>query len=174
MTNAIESRQEVLALLRDIRSHYASYHNHKEASAWGGIVLYAVLWSQLFKVANTSSCGLKIAMTIGILLATGITGYFLKKQFYLIYKGASYVAASFFLESDVTSKPNEELNLGIYSPPSKEQRSRTKSNYVLPTILQEKADELNPYGGAFRSAIEKSGYSLLALLLLSGILLTWI
>jgi len=40
---ATVDREEVLDFLGDLLAHYTSYHNHKDAMAWAGVVLYSGL-----------------------------------------------------------------------------------------------------------------------------------
>ncbi len=54
-------KEDVLRYLSDTRSHYASYHNHKEVSAWTGIVLFAALIPQTV----TISVGRQVLAALG-------------------------------------------------------------------------------------------------------------
>jgi hypothetical protein len=47
----INSRDEILKLLKDITDFYGTYHNNKETSAWGGLVLALFFVMQIVNVA---------------------------------------------------------------------------------------------------------------------------
>ena len=50
--STFDSRREIIDLLKDIQSHYGTYHNHKETSAWAGVVLYAFLLVNVIRVLS--------------------------------------------------------------------------------------------------------------------------
>ncbi len=45
-----ENKRKVEEYYENTRKYYASYHNHKETSAWAGLILYVVFCGTITKV----------------------------------------------------------------------------------------------------------------------------
>ena len=89
---------EILKYLADTRAHYATYHNHKEVSAWAGVVLYVAVMVQIVLVKNDALTNRRpvVLLALILILLTAVSVY-LKTQFYLRREAANYVAALLYL-----------------------------------------------------------------------------
>src|SRR5712691_8413127 len=96
------TKADVLKYLADTRAHYAAYHNHKEVSAWAGVVIYVVFAAQIAfardELFNTQAI-VYVAWTLRVVLFLAILGY-LRVQFRLRYEAANYVAALLYLSAE--------------------------------------------------------------------------
>lgn len=165
------SREEILNLLSDIQSHYGTYHNHKETSAWAAVVVYVALLvgfiNAIIKAASISPL-MHEGMTIAILAVGATTLVYLHKQFSLRRVGADYVAACIYLRSEIISKPAEKLNVSKYAPNS-DAVSEMQSSYVLPNEVLKKSRDLKEKGQGSRTVLEKCAYVIVVIVTLVSI-----
>ncbi len=129
-------KEDVLRYLSDTRSHYASYHNHKEVSAWTGIVLFAALIPQTVTYLGgpAGTCGLGVIETLAVLALLALALIFVSKQFESREFAADVVAASFALTAEILHKKEEEIAVLDFSVESSSDKDK-QAPYVLAKVL---------------------------------------
>lgn len=174
-THMPNSREEILKFLGDTQSHYATYHNHKEISAWASLVLYVLLLTQLVSTAEKTiagSCAITV-ISIVVVLVTGISfGVFLGVQFYLRRKAASYVAACIYLQSKYLSAPEKEIEVSKFAPRSIN-HTRIESDRCLPEIVLSEASNVEGGGFNLRKLLEVCVYLVVLLVSVLAIARLW-
>lgn len=170
------SRDEILAYLRDTQSHWAAYHNHKETSAWAGVVLYIPLLALFLNIAGNTTVNtisLRIVATVIFLLTwLAVFGY-LRQQFALRKRSADYVAACFSLRAKIISKPNDKIDPESYSLPKQGNKQMQSSHFLAEAMLKE-ADEMARRGQGARQALEMTAYGITVLALSLALARIWI
>jgi hypothetical protein len=169
------NREEVLKFLSDTQSHWSTYHNHKETSAWAGLVLYVFLLGQIINAVDkgiASSCAIKTATILVILVSGIIICIYLYEQFSLRKRGADFVAACFYLESQFLSNPEQQPKSSDFVPPSSEDK-RLQSSYCLPEIVLSTADKMASKGQGARSKLEYCAYGLVLVISLLALVRIW-
>lgn len=113
------ARDEVIKLLSDLQSHYATYHNHKETSAWVAFALYTGLFVHLIVSEKIVMCRWEtfIAVIVMVIAVIAIE-CFLCKQLSLRREAAGYVAACIYLRAYYLSHPNKEIKAHNFVSPS--------------------------------------------------------
>lgn len=169
-----DSREEILKFLGDIQSFYGIYHNHKETSAWAGLVLYVLLLAQLINAVDrgmTVSCEMKAATTILILVSGIVIWIYLRAQFSARQSGSNLFAASVLLRSQYVSH-EKEVQISDFSPQSSAEEKQ--SSHILPRIVLTTADELASKGGKVRKTLECCAYALVVVVGFLALARVWI
>jgi hypothetical protein len=163
---AIGNRKEILEFLRDIQSHYGTYHNHKETVAWGGVVLFSGLLAgvtALFFGHDAQSmltCSVRSGFSFAIIAALLICLLYVKKQFDLRKQAGDIVAACIRLRTEMVGNPARQINLEDWVLPMIGNVSM-QSSHVLPRAVKETAEQLAQAGGRSRVVLESCAYAIL-------------
>ncbi len=168
-------REEILRFLYDTRSHYATYHNHKEASILAGIAFFFVLMGQLIVAISRgefSSCLVKVILTFFIVALLKIMVLFLRTQFALRSEAANIVAACFHLTTEILSQPEITIELGDYSLPVSSD-TNMQYKHVLPKRLLERSDQMSRLGQGARIKLERFLYGLVGVMSMAVIVVLW-
>lgn len=174
-THMPNSREEILKFLGDTQSHYANYHNHKEVSAWAGLLLYVALLAQFISTAEKIIAGSFTMTVISIVVVpvAGIfLGVFLGVQFYLRRKAASYVAACISLRSKYLSEPDKEIEVSKFAPPSSK-HTRSESDRCLPEIVLSEAGNMESGCFKWRCLLEVCVYGVIVLVSILAVTRVW-
>ena len=154
-------RTEVLQYLNEIRSHYASYHNHKEVSGWAAVAVFLVFASQFFGPffrGEIDTCAKKVFVVLVLVALAAVVTWYLKGQFNLRRVGANNVAAAFYLKTDLIGNPTTTITPSDYGlRPASDPKMQYK--YVLPRKVLETSDDLENKGAGARKNLEKLAYA---------------
>jgi hypothetical protein len=166
----------VLDLLKDLQSHYGTYHNHKENVAWAGIALFVVL---VAGIANTLrqadlSCVARAGTSLVVIGACVVCWLYVYEQFRLRRRAADLVAACVRLRSDVVSNPAVTVAASDWAPPSQVAAAGMQSMVMLPQAVLNAADNLATAGQSSREWLENCAYALLLGLAVSLLVAIWI
>lgn len=168
-------REEILSYLEEIRSHYSTYHNHKEASAWAAVAVFlgliALFLGALFRheldVLKEKQLAVSIIATVALVFSI-----YIWKQFCLCRIAASNVAAAFYLKTQLIGKPKQKIIPGHYDlRPSTE--PKLQYLHVLPRAVLEKSDEFKNKGTGERTALEWLAYAMVWLPIAVIIFMLW-
>lgn len=137
MAEEVSTRKEVLDLLKDLQSHYGTYHNHKENVGWAGVALYAVL---IVGIANALrqlelSCLVRAGASLIVIGVCVVCWLYVQKQFALRTRAADLVAACIQLRSGVVSNPAATIAASAWAPPVQSVAGGMQSKHVLPQIV---------------------------------------
>lgn len=137
-------RDEVLKLLADYTSHFATYHNHKEVSGWAGVALGVVTIGQLLMVGMRESANgqpAKAALCAAIILIGSLTYSFFNTQLALRRRAAALLAACFSMRLQMLEAERTGGPLVTLSAPRREIRVRhMQGSHFLPEELLQTAD----------------------------------
>jgi len=163
-----ESRKEILEFLRDTQAYFGSYHNHKESSAWAGIVLYCVVLVNLIdaiepQISSPSFTREKLWITLGVGLGAVICSMYIRGQLALRKRAADVVAACIRLRSEIISDPSTPLDPAEWAP-REAGKGGLQSGSALPKKVIEAADRLAPIGQWPRRMLELCAYVFLSII----------
>ena len=159
------SRDEVLKYLADLHSYYGKYHNHKEASAWAGLVLAVALLIQLVTAIDRGlarTCAMRAAAAIMVVVFVLAVLAYLLQQFSLLRRAADLAAASFALRSEIISNPLAPVDPARYALATPG-GDAVQSSYVLPQEVLARADALGARGQGARRNLEAVAYVMLGI-----------
>jgi hypothetical protein len=88
--------QEHFDYFKEIRTHYSSYHNHKEMMAWSGLVLYLITTGSITSAAIQLKPSWVLLVIITFLILS-----FIRNQLEMKDLGGSFVAASMWYMAQI-------------------------------------------------------------------------
>jgi hypothetical protein len=149
----MESKNEAIEYLRDIREHYSNYHDHKEKSAWAAVVLYVLFAGTLLPIQlrGPDTILYDSGYVIFIMTVTIVVFLYARNQFDLKNEGRVYVAASMQLLLDLMAIDEDEFNSEeFFQIPGSEGDSYYDSDEILPPVLIQRADNFRRPSTWFR------------------------
>jgi hypothetical protein len=153
-------KADVLKYLSDTRSHYAQYHNHKEASAWAAAALYILFLIQIFNSINRELSCLqyhRIAVLLVIVVLAIAVIFYLKAQFRMRRNAANYIAACFALAAEYLVKEEAQINAEAFALVQTTDNQH-HSPHILPKAILDKAADFDKIGHGTRKLLETSIY----------------
>jgi hypothetical protein len=170
-----DQRQDILKYLGDTRSHYATYHNHKEVSAWAGVVLYVIFASQIAFARDEvlrNAAVLYVAWMLNgaFFLATLI---YLHAQFRLRYDAANCVAALLYLSAEYLAMAELEVNKADWHIKASS-GGVLHTPHVLPVWILQKSREFGEAGRVERRKLEAAAYVIVSATFLASVLRLWL
>ena len=171
----VDSRKEVIDLLKDLQSHYGTYHNHKENVGWAGVALYAVLIVGIANVLRQLdlSCLARVGASLLVIGVSVVCGLYMAKQFQLRTRAADLVAACIQLRSGVVSTPNIAIVASDWAPPTQSFSGGMQSTHVLPQVVLKVAGEMSSAGQSSRRWLERCAYAIIVGLAISLLIAIW-
>lgn len=175
----VDSRKEVVELLKDLQAQFGAYHNHKESMAWAGVALFAVLMAAVAASIRQSpplsalSFAARVATSLFVAGACSVCWLYVQQQFALRRRAADLFAACIGLRSQVISEPSRPIVPADWAPPLKQTTAPMQSTHVLPQAVRKSADELATAGQTSRALLERCAYAILLGLAASLLLATW-
>jgi hypothetical protein len=151
------------------------YHNHKEVSAWAGVVLYVIFATQIafahdemFKSEAVvyAACALSGTFFLAILL-------YLHTQFRLRHEAANYVATLLYLAAEYLGKAETEINEADWVVDPKPDAGH-HSPHILPKLVFNKALEMDRVGHGARRKLEGAAFVIVVVSFLAGVLRLWL
>lgn len=149
----MDSKQEAVEYLRDIRQHYNAYHEHKEKSAWAAVVLYVLFAGTLLPIQlrGPDTVLYDLGYALFILFVAVVVFLYTRNQFDLKNEGRVYVAASMqlileLMETDRETFDSEEF----FRTAETDGDSYYDSDETLPPIIHERANRFRRTGTSLR------------------------
>lgn len=180
--DSIDSRKEILDLLKDLQAHYGTYHNHKETVGWAGVALFAALMvgvaTILARLPQAGiSCDARVGMSLAVVGACLVCTLYVYKQFALRKRAADLLAACVQLRGQIVGSPSTVLTPADWAPPTRTDPggpfSGMQSTYVLPNAVTASADKLSSAGQTSRRLLENCAYAILFSLSLALLVTIW-
>lgn len=105
----MNSKQEAVAYLQEIRQHYTDYHEHKEKSAWAAVVLYVLFAGTLLPIQlrGPDTVWYDTGYTAFIVVVAALVFFYARNQLDLKNEGRVYVAASMQLLLELMAMDEE-------------------------------------------------------------------
>lgn len=155
-------KDDFVKYLSDLRAPYATYHNHKELSAWGGVALYVIVCAQLtfapqdvFKNDTLVYAGaiLFVLFSVSVLIYVGC-------QLWLRRVASDYTAAALRLGAEWSLR-DEEMNQADWEV-ERVPDAWHHSPSVLPKAIRNEASAMQQIGRKTRRLLEFAAYSVVA------------
>lgn len=166
----------VVTYYENISQFYGIYHNHKETSAWGGLVLHVLFCGLIINAEIPQSYEFSIVIVISAMLIVVATVVFFYIQNQLFMKeraGALFGAAKYILAEDILPTDNQsslkELNEYIKIVESLDMSRQ--SSHILPKYLLDKANIIDSRGRGYQTKTRIMMYTLLTLSTVAVILI---
>ena len=164
------TKGDVLKYLSHTRSHYAQYHNHKEASAWAAAAVYILFLIQISRAINGElscfSVHRVIVLLVIVVLAIAVL-FYLKAQFRMRRNAANYISACFALSAEYLAKDEAEIEADAFAL-GQTTDNQHHSPHILPRAILEKAAYFDTIGHGTRKRLETSIYTVIAAHYLGG------
>jgi hypothetical protein len=147
-------KEVVRGYLNDMRQHYAIYHNHKEAMAWAGVVLFYVLLAGVIKAAPLDGVSARF-VSFGIIIVAVLVYGYAREQLRLKAYAANIIAACIFFLTESLGSDSWGQDRDAFTVIRPEEGNRYgQSPFFLPKFVQDKARELGQVGNEPGQAIE--------------------
>lgn len=185
------NKTEVLKNLSDTATRYNTYGNHKEVSAWAGLVVYGVFIGQITK--STNCVGYEVAVTTIVVVVALLLTLLLIQQFSMKKYASDLMAVCELLAVKIIGMSDEEFEACDFSlkepkaeapPPAKHPLAEFLMKFVnpgqpqaedtLPKCLFEEKKKMGTVGYGPGNLLEATTYMLLYLLALVGLLRIWL
>src|SRR6266581_850312 len=173
-TSMPDSRDEALKLLSDIHAREATYHNHKEASAWAAAAVYAALVASTFAtapgaLASVSPCW----YTAYALVLTAIIVRYISVQYRLCRWASAYVAASDFVRMEIVSRPSVQVDPTEFSPVPLVGANGNDLNTWMPKRLHAELPRVQQQGQGARGSLEVLAYLSISVFAVGALYRAW-
>jgi hypothetical protein len=152
-------KKSFLKHLADLHTAFRIQHNHKEISAWAGIVFFSVICLQLakFDKCNDYCFLLRLGSTIFLGIFSSIVWKFIKKQYELQRQALNTNVACMSLIAKIIS--GKEIKVDDCKPaPDDNILKETKGWHIFPKCLLEEMKEMRDIHLADRLFLERLGY----------------
>lgn len=146
------NKSEVIDFYKSTNQYFATYHNHKETSAWAGLVLYMAFAGlmNLFKVPNNNETGI-ILLSVLILVITVFIFLYVSNQLKMKNKAGAYSAAIFIIVNELLIAGDlSESEMKDYLRVEKSDDTKGHGKHTLPKRLLDEAEILAKKGKGFR------------------------
>lgn len=168
------SRDEVLKLLSDIHAREATYHNHKETSAWAAAAVYAAfvastLTSSFSTFVSASPCW--YAAYVFVLAAIAVR--YISIQYRLCRWASACVAATDFVRMEIVSKPNVGFDPTDFGPVPLVGSNGSDLNTWLPKRLHAEVARVQQQGQGARGTLEVLAYLFVVAIAVGGLYRAW-
>lgn len=170
----MSTKEEVLKFYQNLQTHYANYHNHKELSAWAGLVLYVLFCGLIIKASVPSNHEFITAVLLlfAVVCVTATVFLYIKNQLEMKDIGGATSAAALYLQTEILQSESKEFSQYLIVEESGDMKAQ--SSHVLPLVLLKKRDAINCKGRAFQDLTKMAIYSLIGISAFAVILLKWV
>jgi hypothetical protein len=149
----INMKKNVIDFYENTRQLNSVYHNHKEVSAWAGLVLYGVVSTLIISLPIPKINSL--LMTLGLLAAQcfflALFTMFTYNQLRMKNVANNFVAASTRLLSDIILEKDHEFKAEKYMRVEPSGHTHSQQDHTLPTLLLKKAKDFDSKGKGFHN-----------------------
>ena len=169
-------KQEVISYYENTRQYYRSYHDHKEVSAWAGLVLYMVFIGVVnwIKIPNKNEILIMTLVSIFVIVISILVYRYISTQIKMKDLAGAYAATSFVFLSEIIQ--NEQIGnneLIDYLKISESADTNAQSNHVLPKIFLNKSVILNTRGRGFQDRTRSMIYGILISVTIFILIIKW-
>ena len=171
----MDMKDNIIQYYENTRKYYGTYHNFKELSAWGGLVLY-VIFAGTVNMVDLPDKHKILAMhilTLFVITISILVYRYISTQLKLKDSGGAYAATALIFLSELISGEKTEDELKKYMKIEKSNDKGIQSPHVLPKIFFEKSKEMNKEGRGFQDKIRTAIYGILILVTILVLVLKW-
>ncbi len=167
-------KADVLKYLSDARAHYAAYHNHKEVSAWAGVLLYVIFATQIAfapsELLKTDAAVCSAYLLVVILWLVVLL--YLYIQLDLRRWAANCIGAALLLGTEYLTKEQKDIKAEDWSLKDIPDAGH-HSPHVLPKIVFDKAQELDRKGHRARRWLEFAALAIVSISFVAAVSRVW-
>ncbi len=169
-------RNKLIDYYENCRKHYTAYHNHKEITAWAGLVLFVFISGYINSIKIPENWKIEGALLITILvsLQTFFVFRYIANQLKMKDKGGAYAAASIAIITELISERITEKQLIDFLSVEESADTDGQASHVLPHKLIKKAEILNSRGKGHQDTTKSMIYAMLTLISISLVVSKWI
>jgi hypothetical protein len=172
------TKSEILKYLSDTCDRYSTYQNHKEVSAWGGIVLYVVLMAQIAFIKNEALNSQRVMWLLHIVIVILLVAViiYLRTQLHLRRKASDYVAALSYLSAECLGMDDTEIDpkdWRVIPPEEWDSTTEFQSTLTLPQRVNDLALVVRNVGRRSRYQLEIATYCIVALAFFAALARLW-
>jgi len=174
-----DMKKYVIDYYENTRQYYGKYHDHKEISAWSGLVAH-ILFCTFIVLANPtvqtiqSKFLMTIGFTISVIVESKLLLIYIRNQLDLKDMGGSYVAGSLSILAELIDKDYNGKELREYLRVKERKEKKYQSTYVLPNELLERAKKYSSKGTGAQDLTRKMNTKVLIISAISVIFYRWI
>jgi len=156
-------KEYIVTYYENTSIYYAQYHNHKEISAWAGLVLHLLFCQLNFQISFNKDILLIGTFTSSIftLIVAFLVFLYIKNQLLMKDIAGAHTAASKILLSEVIQTSEEIIDVNKYMKIEDSADTQSQASHVLPMILLKKSEIINSRGRGFQDKTKWMIYSLL-------------
>lgn len=159
-------KKELMDYFKVLLDHYAKYHNHKEVSAWAGLVLYIAFCAFAIRFPPAPSSKhtvfLALAIAVVVVIVSVLVFLYIQNQLKMKDTSGAWVVAALWYLTEITCADEQSLNCEKYPVhPSESIDRRAQATPALPKMFLDKAEILNKQGRGFQDRTRWLIYSLL-------------
>lgn len=153
---------QLLDYFKAIADRQGKYHDHKEVSAWAGLVLHLIFCGALLRVDVPTKCPQLafLLVFVAVLLAALFSYLYIRKQLDLKDIAGSQAAAATYFMSSMATSVDGELHEPL-TPIKQSTDTKFQWKHVMPASFVEKSDWLNTQGKGAHDATRVYVYLLL-------------
>jgi hypothetical protein len=168
------TKAELLTFLASVRSHYATYHNHKETAAWLAVVLFTAIALQLgAAMPQVAPQSVRLTITLFVVGLVLISCLYVFMEARAGRRASEYVSGCLLLESRILAVSDKDFDPAAYSM-EEGSDTRMQSERVLPRFIREAADYVaTSVRGRVGITLHYARYLLLALVAALSLFRAW-
>ena len=169
-------KEDLLKYYEQCRSHYTAYHNHKEISAWAGLVLFVFIsgFVNLIDIPYKFKIQSAIALSLFVIAISILVFKYIENQLDMKDMASSYVAAAISIITDVSAGRIEETEYESYFKVERSIDCKAQSKLVLPIKFLKKAEKFDTKARGFQDRTRTMMFGLLFLVAILVIASKWI
>ena len=157
-------KKDLLDYFKALMDYYGKYHQHKELSAWAGLVLHILFCTVAIRFAlpATSKLVAFIALVLAVLVVAVLAYLYIRNQLEMKDCGGALAGAAIFFLTEILCADEKSLKREKYvTPPQDSAHTRAQAHHVLPKAMLDKAKILNTRGRGFQDRTRWLIYGLL-------------
>ncbi|MHA1969137.1 MAG: hypothetical protein ACW964_15230 [Candidatus Hodarchaeales archaeon] len=180
MSESKDMKKLIIDFYENTRHYYRKYHDHKEISAWSGLVAH-IFFCTFIVLANPTvqSIQIKFLMTmvfsISVVIESLLMLRYIKNQLDLKDIAGSYVLGSLkILNELISNNLSEEKLKKFLTLPKDSKNPRFQAPHVLPKKLQKESKKYITKGTGAQDLTRKMNTNILIILSVSVIFYRWV
>ncbi len=172
----MDMKDNIIQYYESTRKYYGTYHNHKEVSAWAGLVLYVLFAGIVNGVSLPDKYKILAVhiLTFFVIIVLILVYRYISSQIKMKDLGGAHAATAFFFLSELITEEKKEEELKQYMKIEESPDESAQSPHVLPKIFLKKSAKLNTKGRGFQDTTRAMIYGILILVTILVLAVKWI
>jgi len=168
-------KDKIIQYYENTRQYYGTYHNHKEVSAWAGLVLYVLFAVLVNSVSLPDKYKILTVhiLTLFVITVSILVYRYISTQIKMKDLAGAYAATAFIFLSELISEEKSEDELKQYLKIEESADKSAQSSYVLPNVFLKKSAIMNKRGRGFQDTTRSMIYGILILVTILVLVVKW-